>query len=106
MAQFDVYRNRGQNRAVIPFVVFIQSKLFDPAPRRVVGPLVRLDMFGRIEASSLNPTFSVQNLDVVLQPLEVVSIPTPPPSDFICSLSHEADRIIGAFEELVRRGFG
>ncbi|CAD0361756.1 CcdB family protein [Xanthomonas hortorum] len=37
--QFDVYANVGQNKN-IPYVVVVQSKIFDASPRRVVVPLV------------------------------------------------------------------
>lgn len=39
MAQFDVHRNKGQLQASIPFVVLVQSSLFDRYKRRVVVPL-------------------------------------------------------------------
>ena len=42
MAQFDVHRNPGKNRDAIPFVVLVQSSLFDSYRRRVVVPLVEL----------------------------------------------------------------
>jgi toxin CcdB len=41
MAQFDVHRNTGKQREAIPYVVIVQSSLFDSYRRRVVIPLVR-----------------------------------------------------------------
>ena len=41
MAQFDVHRNIGKQRHAIPYVVVVQSSLFDTYRRRVVIPLVR-----------------------------------------------------------------
>ena len=41
MAQFDVHANRGARRADVPYVVLVQSALFDSYRRRVVVPLVR-----------------------------------------------------------------
>ena len=41
MPQFDVHRNKGTLRDAIPFVVIVQSSLFDGYKRRVVVPLVR-----------------------------------------------------------------
>jgi toxin CcdB len=40
MAQFDVHRNKGSQKESIPFVVLVQSSLFDRYRRRVVVPLV------------------------------------------------------------------
>ena len=39
MAQFDVHRNPGKQREAIPFVVVVQSSLYDGYRRRVVIPL-------------------------------------------------------------------
>jgi len=39
MAQFDVHKNTGKQRDSIPFVVVVQSSLFDKYRRRVVVPL-------------------------------------------------------------------
>jgi hypothetical protein len=41
MAQFDVHRNIGKQSVAIPYVVIVQSSLFDSYRRRVVIPLVR-----------------------------------------------------------------
>ena len=47
MAQFDVHRNKGPLRDSIPFVVLVQSSLFDDYRRRVVVPLVRRSVLPR-----------------------------------------------------------
>ena len=41
MAQFDVHRNTGKQKEAIPYVVIVQSSLYDGYRRRVVVPLVR-----------------------------------------------------------------
>jgi toxin CcdB len=60
MAQFDVHRNKGARKDTIPFVVTVQSSLFDDYRRRVVVPLVRRTALpagsGAVD-SRLNPTF-------------------------------------------------
>jgi toxin CcdB len=48
MAQFDVHRNCGSNRERIPYVVVVQSALFDDYRRRVVVPLVKASAAGKI----------------------------------------------------------
>ena len=56
MAQFDVHRNKGQLQASIPFVVLVQSSLFDRYKRRVVAPLVlRQGMRGQSSAAVWPP---------------------------------------------------
>ena len=41
MTQFDVHRNTGKQKEAIPYVVVVQSSLYDGYRRRVVAPLVR-----------------------------------------------------------------
>jgi toxin CcdB len=49
MAQFDVHRNRGQNHDAIPYVVIVQSSIFDDYRRRVVVPLVKKSYLDSVE---------------------------------------------------------
>jgi hypothetical protein len=48
MTQFDVYRNPGRHRDSIPFVVVVQSSLYDDYRRRVVVPLVDKSSIGKV----------------------------------------------------------
>jgi toxin CcdB len=106
MAQFDVHRNSGQHRDSIPFVVVIQSALFDGYGRRVVVPLVKASALGKVASARFNPVFKVKNISVVLHPLEIVSVANDKLGKPIDSLIHEADRIIGALDELLTRPWG
>lgn len=77
VAQFDVYRNIGKLRDAIPYVVVVQSALFDDYRRRVVVPLVLRTSLGAAvapRASRLNPVFTIENAELVLHPLELVSV--------------------------------
>lgn len=76
MPQFDVHRNSGRHREAIPFVVIVQSSLYDDYRRRVVVPLVRKALLGTITDPGFNPSFVIETIEVVLHPLEIVSIPT------------------------------
>lgn len=103
MAQFDVYRNSGKNRDSIPYVVVVQSTLFDDYKRRVVVPLVRASAVGKITNPRFNPTFKIGNSAVVLHPLETVSVAIENLGKPVDSLAQEADRIIAAMDELLTR---
>lgn len=103
MAQFDVHRNSGKNRDVIPFVVLVQSALFDSYKRRVVVPLVRRSTLGRISNARFNPTFKLENIAVVLHPLEIVSVPIERLGALAGSLASEGNRIMDALDELLTR---
>jgi toxin CcdB len=103
MAQFDVHRNKGKNRDSIPYVVVVQSTLFDDYKRRVVVPLVRASVVGKISNPRFNPTFRIGNSSVVLHPLETVSVAIENLGKPVGSLAKDADRIIGAMDELLTR---
>jgi toxin CcdB len=103
MPQFDVHRNNGRNRDSIPYVVVVQSTVFDDYKRRVVVPLVKTSMVGKIANPRFNPTFRIGNTSVVLHPLETVSVAVEHLGKPIGSLAKDADRIIGAMDELLMR---
>ena len=108
MAQFDVHKNIDKHREAIPYVVIVQSTLFDNYRRRVVIPLVRsshLDNAATLTRSSLNPAFTVKGIKVVLHPLEIVSVATDQLGEKVASLAKEGDRITGAMDELFTRAW-
>lgn len=106
MAQFDVHRNPGRTRRHIPFVVIVQSAVFDGYERRVVVPLVRASSFGTPEHGRFNPVFIIDGIQVILHPLEMVSMPVAMLDAPVASLAHEGDNIIGAIDELITRAYG
>jgi len=108
MAQFDVHRNIGKQREVIPYVVIVQSSLFDSYRRRVVIPFVRssnLDNAASVVGSALNPVFVVEGVEVVLHPLEVVSVAIDQLGEKVTTLAQEVDRITAAMDELLTRAW-
>jgi toxin CcdB len=106
MAQFDVHRNGGKQRDTIPYVVIVQSGLFDGYRRRVVIPLVRKVEINQAPNPRLNPTFKVKNVAVVLHPLEIVSVANENLGEQVGSLAADGDAIIAALDELITRAFG
>ena len=108
MAQFDVHRNTGKQREAIPYVVIVQSSLFDSYRRRVVIPLVRrsnLDNASALVGSSLNPAFTVEGIEVVLHSLEIVSVATDQLGEKVATLAQEGDRITSAMDEMLTRAW-
>lgn len=104
MAQFDVHRNTGAQRAVIPYIVIVQSGRFDLSRRRVVIPLVHERV---IQAPDpvLNPVFDVEGSNVVLNPLHMVSIPLERVGERVGTLKAEGDRVISAIDLLITRAW-
>jgi toxin CcdB len=109
MAQFDVHRNKGPLRESIPFVVLVQSSQFDRYRRRVVVPLVRRSTLpGNTPTvgSRMNPVFKVKGLDVVLHPLDMVSVAMDQLGEHIGSLAAQGQAIADALDELLTRSWG
>ena len=109
MAQFDVHRNKGLLRESIPFVVLVQSSQFDRYRRRVVVPLVRRSALPRdtpTVGSRMNPVFKVKGQDVVLHPLDMVSVATDQLGEHIGSLTAQGQAISDALDELLTRSWG
>jgi toxin CcdB len=105
MAQFDLHRNLGARRADTPFVVIVQSRMFDDAARRVVVPLLKKTA-APPRPTSLNPIFEVEGEPVVLHPLQIVSVPFGQLGPKVGSLAAEGDRIIAALNLVITRAWG
>ena len=104
MAQFDVHRNTGPRRAVIPYVVVVQSRRFDAARRRVVIPLV-LESTVPSSEPRLNPVFDIEGTRVVLNPLQIVSVAVERLGDLVVSLKDDGDRVIASIDLLISRAW-
>lgn len=108
MAQFDVHRNKGPQKESIPFVVLVQSSLFDRYRRRVVVPLVRRNALPGITTtvgSRMNPVFQIQGVDVVLHPLDMVSVAVDQLGEHVASLAESGMSISDALDELLTRSW-
>ena len=106
MAQFDVHRNRGANHDAIPYVVIVQSAVFNEYKRRVVVPLVKKSYLDKVTFPRFNPTFTIEGISVVLHPLELVSVSTDKLGQVVHSLAEEGQQIIDALDELITRAHG
>lgn len=109
MAQFDVHRNKGPLKDSIPFVVIVQSVQFDRYRRRVVVPLVRRSVLPRntpTVGSRMNPVFRIQNSEVVLHPLDMVSVALEDLGAKAGSLAEHGQAITDALDELLTRSWG
>lgn len=108
MAQFDIHRNIGRQKQSIPFVVVVQSSLYDSYRRRVVVPLVCRNSLSDsfvLHVSRMNPIFIVDGIEVVLHPLEIVSVALEQLGEKIGSLAEEGDCITNALYELLTQAW-
>ena len=55
--------------------------------------------------SALNPGFEVEGMEVVLHPLEIVSVAIDQLGEKVASLAQEGDRITAAMDELLTRAW-
>ena len=101
MAQFDVHRNGGQNRQEIPFLVVVQSRRFDATQTRIVAALRR----GTGVSAKLTPDFTIDEVAVFLDPMQIASIRLAILGPAIASLADEihSDRIVAALDEIFSR---
>ena len=103
--QFDVHRNPGRHRDSIPFVVIVQSSLYDTYRRCVVVPLVNKSSLGKVTNPRFNPTFRIKGQLVVLHPLEIVSVANDNLGELVDSLKEDGNTIIAALDELLTRWY-
>jgi toxin CcdB len=109
MAKFDVHRNRGALKGTIPFVVIVQSSLFDRYRRRMVVPLVRRSALpgnASTAGSRMNPVFEVEGVQLVLHPLDMVSVAVDQLGEHVTSLAEHGQVIADALDELLTRTWG
>ena len=109
MAQFDVHRNKGPLKTAIPFVVVVQSSLYDRYRRRMVVPLLlrsALPSQGAVVGSRMNPVFQVAQTEVVLHPLDMVSVAVDQLGDYVATLAEQGQFISDALDELLTRSLG
>ena len=75
---------------------------------QVVVPLVSAEILGRVAqlpSSAVNPVFEVEGLSVVLNPLEIVSVPVEALGECVGTLASERDAVITALDELFSRAW-
>jgi toxin CcdB len=102
--QLDVHRNPGRNRRTVPFVVVVQSNRFRASARRVVVPLVAADALGQAD-SDITPHFLIEGQRVVLDPLQIASLPRDLLGPPVMSLVNEEARVINAMDALLSRAW-
>ena len=82
VARFDVHRNIGWRREAIPFAVNVQLSL---------------------SFCAQNQVFTIEGIDVLLHPLELVSVVLTQLGEKVASLSGEGELIANAIDERLTR---
>lgn len=106
MAQFDLHKNIGPLKDTIPYVVVVQSSLFDGYRRRVVVPLVRRSVLpAGIAGTRMNPSFKLRGVVLVLHPLDMVSVACDQLGECVGSMAKHGQEITDALDELLTRSW-
>ncbi len=109
MAQFDVHSNPGPRRDQVPYVVLVQSALFDDYRRRLVVPLVRVKALPpgiKSIGTRANPVFDVNGERFLLHPLDMVSVDRNQLGRRVASLAEQGQAISDALDEVFTRAWG
>jgi toxin CcdB len=100
-----VHRNLGTTRAEFPYLVVLQSSLFQESRRRVVIPLTRA--ISRLpQAERLNPVFEIEGGSFALMTLAILSLPKDRLGPLVTNLTSESDAVIAAVDWMMSRGWG
>ena len=103
MAQFDVHRNASKkSSADFPYLLEVQSDLFNESSRVVVVPLILASTLTNKD-STLNPEFDVEASGVALFPLDIASMNKNLLGDPIANVGADCDRIVAALDLLLAR---
>ncbi|MGK7865810.1 CcdB family protein [Falsiroseomonas sp. E2-1-a20] len=108
MAQFDVHRAPGRASGATPFVVVLQSALFDHLRTRLVAPLVDSAAAAAAGYPRRTPRFRVAGQEVTLDVLQTAAIPRAALGPVVGSLAddNDATRIVAAVDEAISRAHG
>jgi toxin CcdB len=60
----------------------------------------------QIDNPRFNPPFRIESVQVILHPLEIVSVPNGQLGEFVESLGEEGSRIMDAPDELLTQAWG
>jgi len=103
MAQFDVYKNTSDiSSREFPFLLEIQSDLFEDVNRAVMVPLVLVSTLTNLDPT-LNPEFEIESKNVALFPLDISSIDKNQFRNPVSNIRAESDRVIAALDLLFAR---
>jgi len=100
MAQFDIYTNRNPETCqAIPYLLDVQADFLGHLATRVVVPLYSSAAFGKA-ATHLNPSFPVQQTEVVMSTAELAGVALAHLGDHAGSLKAYRREIIAALDFL------
>lgn len=101
MARFDVYANSGSHAATTPYLLDVQSDLFDGLDSRMVIPLRSLKYFPKVTLSTrLTPVFTIEDERFLLETPKMGAVPRRILKSPVISLEDEQVAITAALDFL------
>ncbi len=101
MARFDVHRNPGASKEVVPYLLNIQSPLLDDLATRVVVPLRRAATLGLVASPvRLMPPLAVEGIACLLDTPQMAAVPSRVLGPAVANLEAEHGLIIAALDFL------
>jgi len=103
MAQFDVFENASSRTAKqFPYLLEVQSNLFEDSDRSVYIPLVKSDTLKKPD-EVLNPELIISGKTVRLFPLDISSAARSTMGVQVGNIRTESDSIVAAMDLLFAR---
>ena len=101
MARFDVYANSGRHAATTPYLLDVQSDLFDDLGSRMVIPLRGIKHFPKVTLSTLlTPVFTIEGEKFLLETPKMGAVPRRILRSPVISLEDEQVAITAALDFL------
>lgn len=101
MAHLDVFANPDvETAAAIPYLLDIQSNLFDDLPTRVVIPLAYPEAIETLPILRLNPKVSVDETALVALTQDMAALPRRLLKSPVANLSSQREEILAAIDFL------
>lgn len=101
MARFDVYANSGSHATTTPYLLDVQSDLFDGLDSRIVIPLRSLKHFPKVTLSTcLTPIFTIEGEEFLLETPKMGAVPQRILRSPVTSLEDEQIPITAALDFL------
>ena len=101
MARFDVYANSGSHAGTTPYLLDVQSDLFDGLDSRIVIPMRSLKHFPKVQLSvRLTPVFTIEGEEYLLETPKMAAVPRRILRSPVSSLKGEQAQIIAALDFL------
>lgn len=101
MACFDVYANPGSHTRTTPYLLDVQSDLFEDLGSRIVVPMRRAELFANVALPSrLVPIVTIRDEQFMLETPKLGAVPASILKTSLTSLAHAQDQITAALDFL------